>query len=74
MWSDQGGPQLEVGCGKLGQWEPSRRAELAADEGFRAAQCTAGWSNTRTFKAFAFLAGPRTGLRLVGERPQCAGE
>lgn len=65
---------MEVGCGKLGQWEPSRRAELAADEGFRAAQCTAGWSNTRTFKAFAFLAGPRTGLRLVGERPQCAGE
>lgn len=45
--------------------EPSSRAELAADEGpQRSSQCITGWSNTKTFKAFAFLAGPGAELRL----------
>lgn len=75
MWSDQGGPWLEEAWGKLGQQEPSSRAELAADEGLSAA-CSPSLAGLtpKPSKHLPFWQGLEQSCGWAGERPQCAGE
>lgn len=69
MWSDQGGPWLEVGCGKLKCWEPAPGLSwqlMKASEQRSEHNWLVLYQNLQ--KLFAFLAGPRAGLWLVWGR------
>lgn len=75
MWSDQGGPWPEEACGKLGQQEPSSRAELAADEGLSTALSASLTGPTpKPSKHLPFWQGLEQSCGWAREGPRCAGE